>query len=694
MTHEKNHFFNKLQYLNLEKAELERKWRVHQEEQEEMQRRWRIFEEEASKQAPSSVVAAASGPSAGGAGGGGGSHVVATDQTYLEILKTEGSETWKYFLMNVSGIQTELLDTGISADWSLTFYPAPVQKKGYMVVFYFDTDYTAIFINTVGTLLASFTSDDGWDGGAMDGRFLVFHYPVSGGRNLVLFDGDDYIETLYTDVNDINLGGGWDYTTSDSQIAARLYYDNGDEELRLLSMTGDSVIYLKESGSNIQAELSVYSFGNFAVLVLYDNETDFYTSLKIFSTAGVLLQNVDLTSMSLPNQNFNFYGTNKMEVVFYTNSSDDDFQIYNFNGNDLLFIHDSQPRGNFTDFNTLENNLYPYNHNRFNPDSVFNILYQYSGYDGFSRFSYMKITWLFDGDTSYGEYIFNNTGTPDKGINPFSTSPTSESIIIPIDLLDGYFSFLILLPSGTFNIIQAVLATEMDNFGSYDIFNVGNKVCISYNETGNTTKKYRLYSPTGELLTSVQTTVNSYSNAEFDTMYIYQYDEANERLWYFNNTVSSFTELTPAPINFNDDSPFYETEDGLSTGTMYLMDSTVPSVRILQKDSISDNIILPTGSGSSNVVIGKSYFIFYYINDDNFVVINLYDFLGTLVNSVVTEFNDVWSYAVIEDRFVFTFVSSSTYTTYMITPSTLETNVAENVDQFVRMVNDFAYYDD
>lgn len=701
----KNQFFAKFNNLNLRQEELERQWRVHLDEQAEMERRMqmhmRIFEEEQAeaRQAPAVVVAAAGAASAaaggGGGGGGGISPILSTDQTLLEFFKVDGSETWKYFTMNVSGTQSALLDSGIPSDWSIDWYFPPVQKKGYGVVFQTDGTTKFLMILNDGSILATITSTTGWSGRDADGNAVVFIYAVDGGYNLVFFNGDSYKQTFYPDATNIALDGNWDYSTFDKKVQATIYYASS-RSYRLLSIDAEDVeLYLHTDDNQIYANVSAYTYGEFVIVMLYDDNTGLWNRLRIFNTAGVLKQDVDLTFLPFNNNDLEFYGTNKAQIVFYTNNNSDPWQIYNYNGTSETFIAATQERGdNYNQISTISNNKYPYDTIEYDPEGMVNIFFSYTTYDGFLRTGYTKATFLFDGNTVYGTYTLTDSGTPDIGFQPWSIQSTAYSSGLVVDFVDGFLSAVLFQPNGSINIVHLTTASDMNNISNYDIFYCGNRIGFNYPRTSNV-KRYKLYSPTGSsVLTTFDTdTLDVYYNNQYDSMFIRQYTDGQNRVWYFNNSVTVFTEiLTDFSEAFDDYTTFYEKPDNKDDGVFLFYNSVSKKVIVLTKESISGEIILPE---NGQIILGKTYFAHIYTDINSKVIINLYDFNGTIVNTVLTDSTDSLNdYFATEDRFVFQLQSAGIYTTYLVTPTIVEMSIVTNVSQQARMVNDYAFWDD
>jgi len=711
----KNQFFAKFQNLNLRREELERQWKVHLEEQEEMNRRWQMLreaEDAEGKQNSSTTTttsnssSSAASAGSGGAGGGGGSIVILEDETFLEFFKIDGSDTWKYFLMNVSGIKSELLDSGISADWSIDWYFPPVQKKGYAAVFRGPDTYTFIMINTDGTLLGSFTTETNWwNGDDLDGRAIAFYYTIGSDYNFIYYDGENYRQTLFTgsfstgNIQNFNIGTDWDYTTIDNKTLVTIEYSNGDQSYRILDIHGNNEFYYLVSG-NIRASVAFYSFGNFILLFLYDNNTNQYTRLQLYNTSGILLSvDIDLTAVNIfDNLDYNFYGTNKLQAIF-SNSGNNaiDYYIVNYNGTTTNAIITSQIRGPFVSIITQTENKYPFNNLSFDPEGILNTFYSWDGYDGFIRTGYAKFTFLFEGDSAYGEYLFTNSGVPDKGVIPWIQSSTSDSAGVIVDGLNGSLTNLLFFPGGSTSSIPLALTSDMDSINNFSYSNCGSKKLFSYPVTGSTGTRWKLYSAVGSLLGSIFTTTNSYSDTRYNSFYVRQYDSGNERFWYFNNSVTSFTEISPAFVIDNVYQPFYEIPDNIDKGPFLFFNIATPCARILSIDNTPGTLDLPPTSNDYRIGLAIENFFYVYQDIDSKVIINLYDLAGTLLNTISTEFTSVASlndYISVEHRFVFVFVEGSTYTTYMMTPTSVETDVTTDVLDRGRMVNDFAYYDD
>lgn len=694
----KEQFTAKMRDHNLMQEELDRKWKAYlvEQEQAEIDRRWKqfLFEKEQSTSRDLNPAAPASS-------GGGGATVVPSisEQTYIEFFRTDNHDNWMYLQLNVdSGIPTALLDSGVDKSWSVDFYLPPVQKKGYVIIFRNGGDYKFLLIAPDGSILTTIESSTGWDGNLLDGNAIVFFFSVNDTDiSFTFFDGENYKTTIYENADSIDLGTEWDYTTADGKFFGAVVYNNGDRSSRLFDASGDVELNYHADGDPITESRWAYTFGNFVVILKYNSNTGHWTRMSIFNTSGTLTADVDLLAMPLNNINFEFYGTDKMQVVFWTDDTADDWQIYNYKGSSENLIYTTESRGLFDQLEVRSNNKYPSYRFSFAPESILNIFYNFDSYSGnFYMSGHLKVAYLFDSDVLYQRYTINDTGVADKGFS-FGTEPNSASVSLLSNLGDGYLSNIYFMPNGDINTIQIALLSDISGGGSWYSYDMcGNRVAFYYakqNDSNNYV--FILYQPDGTVIGTLDTPTQAiYQSTSYDSMFIRRYDDGNEQLWYFNNSVSVITETSTHP-GFNDETPFYELPNALDSGIFSFFFYNVPSVKILTKTSISDEIALPESNGDANFYLGKQYALYQYQNEDDFIVLNLYDFDLTLLRSATTPYTNIYNTQVIEDRFVTEFYDGgSTRYFYMLTPTATETATVEQVSDEIRSLNDFAWWDD
>jgi hypothetical protein len=700
MSH-KDNFISRFKNLNLSKEQQERQWKIHLDEQEEMERRWRIFEEE-SKQ----VAALAVSPGAAGGGGGGSAASVGANEVFIQIFQIEGSETWKYCLFNANGTKTDLLDTEVPSSFGLYEYSPPVHHKGFLPVFYDGDSYRFLFIQNTGAKsimnsasIENFVGLQNYYIG--DGFSIIFTYGTTDGIHVVYFDGTDYIDNFFENAISANFEYNWDLSTKDGKNLITIFYNDNVASTRLFDING-SIELLNTNSAVTYVSGYVYTYADFVVLTTWNNELNRYDSLIIYTAAGAQIQQIDLTtSNDYTNSEFNFYGNNKVQLLFYNNNQDDPWKIFNFNGNTSTLISTVHEKGTkYTDFISSYESLYPTNTAKYNPEVIVNTFYSYSGWvNNMLAVYYTDFVTLFDGDSSYKLTVFNDSGEVTKSIIPWYTYTTPNTVPYIGDNGDGFISLFLIQPNGS--LITTHVAANADfNNGNWDFFVTGNnRIVVTYFDQSSIFRTVKVLTTTGVLLDTLQTAnySNSYTISGFDTLLVRQdsTEGVEAAVWYFNNAVSTFT-LIPTQANvFDYEMPFYDHENGIDTGLIAIKYVGIENsfIQILQPDSFI-SINLPSSVISAGARFGKNNFLYYYFTTT--IVLELYDFNGNVVNSVTTELNSINSLYVSEDRYFTYFLDTGIYTSFMLaTNGILETlTLNGNLQNAILYPNDYSWWND
>ena len=713
-----------------------------------------------------SDASAASSSSAGAGGAGGGSPRSSYSQTVLVTFTLEGQENWKYIIMDVeTGKVKGQFDTGINSsieNWNSTI----VQNKGYTLVFNNSGTFTTLFINPLGQIIGTFdcNSYQDWLLGGFSSLFLNYD-----NNDVYFFDGVNVAKYEFPDVFDgISLMSNWDDMMMDGSCVLRIVYVDYTS-YRLINLNTNVEIY-NSTDPTVYIYSYSYASGDFTIILTRDDNTGQYLELKIFDNKGLVLEDVDLSSLNLYAQTRNFYSYNQFQLLFTGSTNLEDYVMYNYNGDTKNLVIHNIPRGDYFKHDVEYNSVLPYDDYSFTPGSIVTYFYG-EGYNYYGPFdssstTFAKAVYMFDGDNSYTDYticnspivsVYQITGTPavigtfssvsanisiaySVPANPGKTSSgtaslftvvsdgsnytvtiidggygyyigdqltisgdllggsasindvtfyintkevnfsfwpqtSDKSIITDVDTGDGMVSNLVFLPGGSQSIIPLQSKTNLDY---YDNESFGDKKFYAfYINDGVQSTKYKIVNYDGTLLTTGPTMSYYVSNYRYqkDTLYIRSWSGGG--CWYYNNTSNG---IEPLDTFYSQRQYVYnsEFEKSLDDGTIVLFNPfyyTGPSFRILKPNSITSDISV-FSSTYWDYALGTQNLMYYYRDESGKVVIELYDFTGTLVKRVQTEYTSVSNWVVSDERFFFILDNTITY---LITPTkTAISNIGDN----------------
>ena len=755
-------------------------------------RKYNIFKESAQSPLSSSSAAGA----AGGRSQRLGNETVIVLVSPSENFTIQNADTWYYFLLSSIG-NTSLFNTGIPYTWSIDSQYI-VQNKGYVIYFYDgDSNYKALFINTIGRIVSSFETSS-YSSYSIDGHSIIAvdgdGSPL-GGLRLHFFDGDKVKTYDFDGSTGWNIGSDdWDYGMIDGTAIVEINYDTYTS-YRLMNYNECVEIYNDDSDGLYNIRVDVQSYSNFGSIVVYNNDSNYYESIKIFDNKGTLLQDIDLTTglnyTDMYNGNPIFYGINQASFILWTDNDSDDYLIFNFNGDTKSLFTQNITRGyNYRNFDLDWDTAYPNNSYDYTPGSLVMYLYgsyNYGIYDIYS--DYIKVAYIFQGQTQFSEEIisergiysiYNISGTS-TGSATFSgltsssweTSGDGSGAEFEVIVSGGSYSVNITKPGRDFTgeeniiiygdslggstpandltfqvetVVYADIAFYSDcsdksivvlhtknysqdgqlaglfltpenspvytNFGSKEeIFlfegefpafgyeNINDNIMIVriYNpDTDIYNTYYDIYNRNGVLLDSLEIAGFNTQNYRIQagTLFIRNWDGPPLN-WYWNESGEGFVKLTDVFYSQRNYVDNYEFENTKNKGSMVLFNPVYysgPSFRILTPTSITEDITL-TPSDTWGYSLSPNYLMYYYRNDDGFIVIELYNYDGTLVKSQVTIFTDVDDDRNSGSRIYFRLYNMVNSAYVIMTPKGILGKFTLGEDSNDYSLNDYRYWD-
>ena len=754
-------------------------------------RKYNIFKESAQSPLSSSSAAGA----AGGRSQRLGNETVIVLVSPSENFTIQNADTWYYFLLSSIG-NTSLFNTGIPYTWSIDSQYI-VQNKGYVIYFYDgDSNYKALFINTIGRIVSSFETSS-YSSYAIDGHSIIAvdgdGSPL-GGLRLHFFDGDKVKTYDFDGSTGWNIGSDdWDYGMIDGTAIVEINYDTYTS-YRLMNYNECVEIYNDDSDGLYNIRVDVQSYSNFGSIVVYNNDSNYYESIKIFDNKGTLLQDIDLTTglnyTDMYSSNPIFYGINQASFILWTSDYDDDYLLFNFNGDTKTLFTQNITRGIYYNIDLDYDTAYPSNSYNYTPGSLLISLYgnyNWGVYDIYS--DYIKVAYIFQGETQFSEEIisekgiysiYNISGTS-SGSATFSgltsssweTSGDGSGAEFEVIVSGGSYSVNITKPGRDFTgeeniiiygdslggstpandltfqvetVVYADIAFYSDcsdksivvlhtknysqdgqlaglfltpenspvytNFGSKEeIFlfegefpafgyeNINDNIMIVriYNpDTDIYNTYYDIYNRNGVLLDSLEIAGFNTQNYRIQagTLFIRNWDGPSLN-WYWNESGEGFVKLTDVFYSQRNYVDNYEFENTKNKGSMVLFNPVYysgPSFRILTPTSITEDITL-TPSDTWGYSLSPNYLMYYYRNDDGFIVIELYNYDGTLVKSQVTIFTDVDDDRNSGSRIYFRLYNMVNSAYVIMTPKGILGKFTLGEDSNDYSLNDYRYWD-
>jgi hypothetical protein len=162
--------------------------------------------------------------------------------------------------------------------------------------------------------------------------------------------------------------------------------------------------------------------------------------------------------------------------------------------------------------------------------------------------------------------------------------------------------------------------------------------------------------------------------------------------YYVNNQVTGYTQ-TEVYNDIDTSNSYYTQEYYYTNSNILLYNSQNSTARVLTKDSLSNQFSLPEDSGERNLRIGRNNFLYVFLTNSNNLRVNLYNFNGALLNSILVE-DDYWSdvYAV-KDRYVVKNNIDNQYLLTMISDNEVKQITIDNEYTSWDMINDYIWWD-
>lgn len=591
-------------------------------------------------------------------------------------------------------LTAQTIDFGIdSVDynrWSL--YPLTNRGYGY---YFMKKDYSeliTIFADAYGTELDRITLSNNninWD--VLDGGYVY----VSDSNNGVYYYSDgfssytftwDYANYPYTDIE-------WDYyaVTSNNSFIIKIWNDSGEYKHYLINK-GSSTLLDTFDNNLVYKWYLIYPFANYIIRFTQniDGDTNLL-SFEILELDGITVRRtIDLSGGHYNSWSYAYWSNNKFCLIFWDgDNTSEPYRIISYDGltdtlNNLTFGN----RDNYPQVVFSYNDKFGVNNN--GSDSFFLLLYQSSGNEwyGFGM-NRLKIFYMLSGQTTFSQYTFNDSGTPNKYLYPYGESGNNLFRYCSTGGTD--FSVLSITQSGA-QITQIALIGPSTAVGQ-DTSMFGDKY-IQHVWKNDTYQELQLnlFNKFGQITDVLELTLGG----AFDRDQAYRtgvyYITDFTYGWWVNESTDTFQLTTSYNISYPDS---YFSPDGYRPGILGLWKETGGNTyfRILKNDGLTSEWSLPSNNGSRNFRVGRTYFIYAY--NDN--VVNLfnwifYDFEGNAVTSLTTDLTNpsfsVWS---VKDRYAIRVTDGDNYRYYGVWDGGYVTSTTKNSEW--SLINDYIWWD-
>lgn len=620
-------------------------------------------------------------------------------ESFVFLSKMVNNNNYGVANLNFNDFTAEILNLNIDVTGWYLESVQPLTNSGYLYFFYNNDTCNLnwiIFTDSAGNIIEEYQANTNCDYDYYDlaGKWVVFvdyHNVIlkySNGQDVYTLTGDPSYQS-------IDIYNGWDGVMSNGNFLINITDTTGNTRANYI-VNNDN---LTQFGDTIDTTtydnyVSSYYSGDFIVTLKHNYIDNTYESAEICGSDGSILQTILLTGVTYNNNNFQFYGDNKIVCVLSSNSDINiEYLIIQYDGNTNVLNTMTHERGSNYQNNNVYSNTKFYPNNGGCESFVINLSQiDYTNSLGYVV-SYCDLIYMLSGDTDFRTYTFQDSGAPDKTI--FYYFPNSNSLNNICDNGDGFVSTISLVPSGaTFHSTNIPMSGYPNTLESDTIGN-GMVVLISTdnNYTGGTLVHILENGDLGDMV----------ENIEFPNPYQYNFQSVGNIFQFLNYSGNSYHidgtsdlfqsggAITGNTINTS--RPYIQFKsDFLRVGPISTLNYQTGEFNLLSSTGYTNTVTLPMAI-ESEITIGSDKFMFTYLDESGFTNINLYDFNLNLLNSVTTEHTSWWSTSCSGNRFITIINDNSQYIIYLVSESVITPVVLTDYRNY-RTVNDYINWND
>ena len=628
---------------------------------------------------------------------------VVDSQLYVYVSRMVNDNNYGAATLNFNDFTATVIDLNVDSN---DYYIAdlhPLTNSGFGYHFRGQSnnnDHLIIFTDASNIEIGRYTSPtptSDYEFNDLDGRWVTFIdydlgvFKYSNGIDVYTyeFDGSRYAFDLQWDYDSTMSNGSFvviKYDVSQGTDHHALLFKSDGTQTTLKSWTtGDMVDY------NFQLQ-----FNNDIFAVEKVNPGG-YEQLEICGLDGTVLETVSLSGTTYDNRNYSFYGANKYFVTYYDNNDiNTAYKIVSYNFNTTTLTETSHARG--SEYQYMDWRGWSY----FWPDETLRdnlVITFYNNTGSYTNWgyevNYMDIMYIFGNQTSFTTFTFANDET--KSIFPWLDQTGSNMFRGRCNNGDGVASVLTILSGSTY--IES-LGVNISSITSSDYWDIDDRTVYGlYTDNDYTGFTMTLINATGgtQDIKSIQM-IGAYGSNESRSQYKTFYFGANTVTdgyggWYVNDTTTTFVQTGYYQWQSRADN-FY-TPTFLENSNIVLYNYDENEAKVLKANGISNSITLSAWNYNKGLEVGDTMFIHYYDDESGYYHVKLYDFNGTLLNTLNTTFTNYNDMYAVKDRFVARFFNNSTnrYVMYMISADNIESVELDDFNTYDTS-NDYIWWDD
>jgi hypothetical protein len=563
----------------------------------------------------------------------------------------------------------------------------PFTNSGYVIYLYTNAGTSkraSIYLDYSGQIIGEYSAaTNNTSYNMLNGKFAchidydnnMFNYSDGKTYKSRSFDGFDYMFGIPYYYWDGNIDNGF-----------VVFNANGNVNTYILVTMEKEIPLTTWSGMDNEIKIFQYSNSNFITTLNY-NTGDTYTFFNIYSSTGSILQTIDLTlSHDYNNFDLSYFGTNKLNIVFYNDGDTSiPFLIYTYDGETDTLISTTHPHTNYSSWDGFYDTLYGGDSN-FPSQDFHLIFYTTSGStDGdFYELIYCSILSYFNGDTEFRNPHIVCSGNTINRVSIY-TGFLGSSFIRFFNDNNGFLTLLVI----TSEVTSLVDVTQLNTLDTYNFgtFNVGDTFIFTTYSNYSSAGTFYAYDSMGNQLDYKLFYGGFDEYRRYGTFYF----ETDPGAYYFNTKNSQFV-LTDYYYVTTPNIYYTETFEG-SSNILLIRYDMINTVRLLSEYNFTPEVILPLTYYEPTYLIGKDVILYLYFNENNNVVINLYNTSFGLLQSITTPYNSISSSILIENRAWVQFQDGGTYINYMVSANGIKM-VESTTNNNSRVPNDYYWWND
>ena len=612
------------------------------------------------------------------------------NQSYVVIGNQSGSTNFSLASLNFNDFTGVLIDFGIDATYWNYNNIYMITEGGYMILFNNGFDWLVLFTNLNGDVIDQYsatTSNYSYD--TIDGNILYF----KDGSNGVLkyFNGINVYEFTYDQATEnLNIEWDWDGTCEDKSFFFKLQ-NTGTTTTTLYKVSYNGSV-LAISSWDYTTETRYYGpyvSSNYFYELTKDS-ANYLLSLKIYDTSGNEVSSTTFGVSTYNSWDLRWYANQQFNMVCWdSNDINTQYVIINFDGVSLNTIMANHPRGtNYQNINSYsDTNFYPENSET---GGVFMIFHGTTG--NFAQgagleVGYLDLVYRLDGDSNFSTYTYTDTGTYDKRFDIWAA------------YTGGYKNFYTICSTGdsissVFSITTEGVKTTPTGLNFTDIGSIYLGIFGDYYyyfplTNSSTTGNLFVYLTGNQINTETFDLGSGWDlNSDYQTFYICDTTKG----FYINNSVTGLTS-TNVYLNGYTSYSYYTPNYYERNGNIFIMNWNTGVGRVLTRFELLNEFSLPPYNGDYEIRIGRDRILYTYFDNSNQVRINLYNFNGALMSSVITNINSWNNTYAGKDRYVVTQFDGSQYTYTMMSDGGYNQVTIDDLYTNSWQINDYILWD-